>query len=292
MSNKVLQIATDRILSALKTGTVPWRKPWKAGMRPCNIDGYEYRGINFFFLSMLGFEMPVFLTLRQIKEKGGRIKDGEEKKHSPVFFWKILSYTKDKQGNVLDDPRSIPLARYTQVWNIAQVDGIELPKRFKSTAPVIPAIDAAEAIVAGYKNAPAMQHGGNRACYSPVLDKVSMPNKEQFTSSEEYYSTLFHELAHSTGHLNRLNRKELMASTFFGSHDYSLEELVAEMGAAYLCAHAGIDNTLDNSAAYIAGWMKALQADEKMLMTAAARAQKAFAHIVPDSNVEATESEE
>lgn len=292
MSNKVLQIVTDRVLNMLKDGIVPWRRPWQNSSSPANIAGYQYRGINFFLLSMLGYETPVFLTFNQIRKANGRIKAGEEKKHSPVFFWKVMQYNKDKLGNDLDDPRSIPIARYSQVWNISQVEGIELPKRFQNKAERLPVLDAAEAIVTGYQNAPTLVHGGDRACYSPVLDKISMPVKESFNGAEEYYSTLFHEMAHSTGHLKRLNRKELMDSNAFGSHDYSIEELVAEMSAALMCAHAGIDNTLDNSVAYIAGWVKKLQDEPKMLMIAAARAQKAFAHIAPQLVQESSEESE
>lgn len=292
MSAKVLQIVVDRVLGMLKDGIVPWRRPWKNSSSPMNIAGYPYRGINFFLLSMMGHETPVYLTFNQIRKAGGKIKSGEEKKHSPIFFWKIMQYNQDKFGNDLDDPRNIPIMRYSQVWNIAQVEGIKLPKRFLTPVERLPVLDAAEAIVNGYANAPKTVHGGDRACYSPVLDKISMPNKESFHSAEEYYSTMFHEMAHSTGHLSRLNRKEVMDGNAFGSHDYSVEELVAEMSAALMCAHSGIDNTLDNSVSYIAGWVKKLQDEPKMLMTAAARAQKAFAHIAPQLVEESSEESE
>lgn len=282
MSAKVAQILTDRVLKMLNGGMIPWRKPWKNAIRPHNIDGYAYRGMNFFLLSMLGHETPVYLTLNQIKKRGGKIKDGENKNHAPIFFYTMLDRTQDKLGNPVADGGKIPFMRYTQVWNISQVEGIELPKRFQTKGEKLPANDAAQAIVDGFQNAPELFHGGDSACYSPVLDKVKMPPREAFGSIGEYYSTLFHELTHSTGHTNRLNRKEVMDGNAFGSHDYSVEELTAEMGAAMLCAHAGIDNTLENSAAYIAGWVSKLKDQPAMLMTAAGRAQKAFSHIVPD----------
>ena len=292
MSAKVLQIVTDRVLNMLKDGVIPWRRPWKGGNSPMNIAGYPYRGINFFLLSMLGNETPVYLTFNQIRKANGRIKAGEEKNHSPVFFWKVMQYAKDKLGNDLDDPRSVPIMRYSQVWNISQVEGITLPKRFQTVAKPMPALEAAEAIVNGYSNIPALAHGGNRACYSPTLDKISMPEKASFESIGEYYSTLFHEMAHSTGHRSRLNRKEIMDPIIFGSHDYSVEELVAEMSAALMCAHSGIDNTLDNSVSYIANWVQKLKDEPKMLMTAAARAQKAFAHIAPQFAQNASDEDE
>lgn len=291
MSIKVLQIVTDRVLAVLKEGKVPWRKPWKDSVAPCNISGREYNGINFFLLSMLGHEMPVYLTFNQIKKAGGKIKAGEEKKHVPVFFWKINSYTKDAAGNDLTDPRKIPLCLYTSVWNVSQVEGVSLPKRFNEKREALPTLDAAQAIVDGYVTGPQIAHGGTRAYYSPTLDKINMPHKDDFDNAESYYSTLFHEMTHSTGHNKRLSRKEVTDPIIFGSHDYSLEELVAEMGAALACAHAGIDNTLDNSVAYIAGWVKKLTDEPRMLMTAAARAQKAFKHIAPQFTQEAVTEE-
>lgn len=275
MSIKVAQIVTDRINALLAAGTVPWRKPWKNGTKPSNIDGRAYNGINFFLLSCLGYETPVYLTMNQIKKMNGRIKAGQEKLHHPVFFWKWLEDRNDPTSD-----RKIPLARYTLVWNIEQIDGIELPKRFKAEAKVFNTIEAAEKVVAGYQDGPEIRHGGDRACYTPVTDKVQMPPRENFESPNEYYATLFHELGHSTGHRSRLNRKELMDATFFGSHSYSVEELCAEMTAAFLSAHTGIDDKHENSAAYIQSWMEALKDKPTMLMQAAGRAQKAFARIV------------
>jgi len=128
---------------------------------------------------------------------------------------------------------------------------------------------------------PDIQYGGNRACYSVTLDYIKLPHQHTFLSSEEYYSTLFHELAHSTGHANRLARKSILEPSYFGSHEYSKEELVAEMGAAFLCGHAGIENiTINNSAAYIQGWLKALKNDKTLLIHAAAQAQKASDYIL------------
>lgn len=289
MSDKVFAIVTERITKMLESGTIPWRKPWKAGTltRPVNIEGREYNGINFFMLSTLPYTQPIFLTMNQIKKMGGRIKEGEEKKHFPVFFWKWLSFDKDKNGNDRDDAYKVPMCRYTLVWNVEQVDGIKIPAKFlpsETDTVVHNPIEDAEAIVNGYKDGPKITtKAGDSAHYIPFMDTVVMPEMGQFEKVEGYYSTLFHELAHSTGHAKRLNRKELVDANAFGSHAYSVEELCAEMGAAYMCAHAGIDNTLENSAAYIASWLKALQNNPRMVMTAAARAQKAFNHIVaPD----------
>lgn len=168
------------------------------------------------------------------------------------------------------------MLRYFLVWNVEQVDGYEVPEKFKPVAYEHDRHETADAIVNGYQNAPKITvKATDRACYYPIIDTVEIPDIKQFPDPENFYATMFHELGHSTGHKTRLNRKELMDANAFGSHDYSLEELTAELCAAFLCAEAGIDNTLENSAAYIAGWHKKLANDPKMFWTAAGRAQKA-----------------
>lgn len=282
--SKVFEIVTQKIMEQLTQGIVPWRKPWKGGRGPCNISGREYNGINFFYLSLMPFETPVYLTLNQIKEMGGTIKESERKNHFPVFYWSFKVYTEDRNGSKLDKPRRSFIFRYTTVWNIEQVDGIKLPKKFTEKLEPVDMLATAEATIAGYKDGPAIKvkKGGDRACYSPVTDIVTTPHRDQFNSPEEYYSVMFHELGHSTGHAKRLNRKEINDPIIFGSHDYSVEELVAEMTAAFLCAHCAVDNTLtlSNSAAYIGGWMRKLKEDPAILTVAAGRAQKAASYIL------------
>lgn len=283
MSIKVAEIVTQRIIAALESGTASWRRPWVGGdCAPRNIDSPKtpYRGSNFFFLSMMNHPSPYYLTFKQIVKKGGRIKEGEEKKYTPIIFWSVFD-KKDAKGNVLED-KGFSL-RFYNVWNLSQIDGIEAPKRDNDVEHTFTPVDAAEAIVKGYEGAPQVitVKGGDRACYEPVIDTVMMPSAPQFACSDEYYSTLFHEFAHSTGHRSRLNRPEIQDYVGFGSHSYSKEELVAEMTAAFLCAESGIDNsTIDNSAAYIASWLKALKNDPKMIIEAASKAQKAADHIL------------
>ena len=274
--SKVYQIVTDKVLEAMASGTAPWKKAWKGdSIRPFNAaTGYEYTGGNFFLLSLFNHAMPAFLTMNQIKKAGATIKAGEEKKHFPIFYAKWMD-AKDSHGK----DYQYPIFRYTLVWNVDQVDGYKLPKRcqprINELAQHTP-IEAAAAIVAGYKDGPKVEEKQSaKACYSPLFDTVTMPNMGQFDKVEDYYSTMFHELGHSTGHGKRLNRKELTEPTFFGSHDYSVEEMVAELTAAFLSSVAGIDNTIENSAAYIAGWQKTLKDDVKLFWTAAQRAQKA-----------------
>jgi antirestriction protein ArdC len=128
---------------------------------------------------------------------------------------------------------------------------------------------------------PEIKYGGNKAYYSPSLDYVQLSHQHTFDTIESFYGTLFHELSHSTGHSNRLGRKGVTETSYFGSHEYSKEELVAEMGAAFLCGHAGIENTtIENSVSYLAGWLKALKNDKTLLIHAAAQAQKAADYIL------------
>lgn len=274
--SKVYQIVTDKVLEAMKDGACPWRKPWKGdSIRPFNAaTGYEYNGGNFFLLSLFNHSMPAFLTMNQIKKAGARIKAGEEKKHFPVFYAKWMD-AKDANGK----DYQYPIFRFTLVWNIEQVENYKLPKRCQPRTAELSQhtpVEAAEAIVAGYKDGPKLEEKqSSKACYSPLFDTVTVPLRGQFDRGEEYYSTLFHELGHSTGHSKRLNRKEVTDPTFFGSHDYSVEEMVAELTSAFLCSVSGIDNTIENSAAYIAGWQKKLKDDTKLFWTAAQRAQKA-----------------
>ncbi len=281
MSKSVYEIVTEKVLDAMAGGTLPWRKPWDANaVRPCNAESLrQYSGGNMFLLSMLPFAVPAFLTFNQIKKAGATIKAGEEKKHYPVFYWKWLE-KKNDDGKI----EKIPMLRYFLVWNVEQVEGYELNPKLAGTAAdghKHDPIDAAEKIAHQYPNPPEVVIAKtDRACYYPQLDKINAPELAQYANPQEYYSTLFHEMAHSTGHKSRLNRKEVNDPITFGSHDYSLEEMVAELTAAFLCAEAGLDNTLDNSAAYIKGWHAKLSADPKLFWTAAGRAQKAADYIL------------
>lgn len=272
----VHQIITDRIIELLKKGTVPWQKPWQGGEQlPRNLVSKKpYRGVNVFLLHAMSYESPYWLTYKQAQELGGNVKHGEHA--TPVVFWKWLDKT-DDDGNV----KQVPMLRYYSVFNASQCEGIEkhLPATSTTTAQHNP-IPEAEAIVANMPKRPDIRHGQGRAYYSPGLDFVGMPVKESFKSSEGYFDTLFHELTHSTGHESRLARKGVSGTEgnwgSFGSGLYAKEELVAEMGAAFLCGHVGIvDRTIDNSAAYIASWLQRLSDDPKLVVNAAAQAQKA-----------------
>lgn len=277
----VYEIVTQKILEAMDRGNVAWRKPWKGTADiPFNAySGRQYSGGNMFMLSMMGYTVPGFVTFNQIKSAKAKIKAGEEKAHFPVFYWKMIE-TEDANGV----KGKFPMLRYFLVWNVSQLEGFDsaaLRKLMNNEMVEHDPIESAESIVQGYPNAPMMEiKETDRACYYPTSDKIQVPVIGQYKNREEYYSTLFHEMGHSTGHSSRLNRKEVNDPIVFGSHSYSLEELVAELTAAFLCAESGIDNTVENSAAYIKGWHAKLSSDPKLFWTAAGRAQKAADYIL------------
>jgi antirestriction protein ArdC len=284
----VYEIVTAQVIKQLESGTAPWRKPWRCEP-PCNlVSGKEYRGINPFLLASQGYGSRYWVTFNQAKKLGGFIRKGE--RSSIVTFWNIgeEKITTDADGN----PRkSKPfLLRYYSVFNIDQTEGIA-EKLGLGNASRVPNIEQCEAIVSGMPNAPAMQRDA-RAWYRPSTDTVGMPSKSLFGNAEEYYSTLFHELTHSTGHASRVGREGIEEIAQFGSESYSKEELVAEMGAAMLCGVCAISPaTIQNSAAYLRTWINRLKGDSKLLVSAASAAQKAADFIRNKSANYNTESE-
>ena len=276
----VYQEVTDRIVGLLDAGTAPWKHPLglagDAGLPRNLCSGKAYRGINVFLLAMTalaeGFETPHWLTFRQAKERGGAVKKGE--KGTPVVFWKLWEKEDKKTG----ETETLPVLRHYTVFNAAaQCDGLDLPSPppVEERPPFEP-VPACEAIAAGFPDGPTVSAGGSRPRYRPSEDRVFMPEAGKFVSPEEYYATLFHELGHATGHGKRLNRGLENARGPFGGSSYGKEELVAEMAAAFLCAAGGIGPaTVENSAAYLNGWAKALKGDKRLVVNAAAAGQKA-----------------
>ncbi len=251
--NKVYSIITDTIIKKLEEGTVPWHMPWSSDGPRNLISGKAYRGINVFLLGSLGYMSPYWLTFKQAQSLGGHVNKGE--KSVPVVFWKTWSQMETDSDTGKHEKVSRFVLRYYRVFNLEQctLPAEEIPQADPTLKSFDP-IPKAESVVTAMPNAPEITHQSHRACYSPILDIVNMPKAESFDAPENYYSTLFHELTHSTGHGSRLDRKGITDPVRFGSHDYSKEELVAEMGAAFLSGHCGIeDRILDNSAAYIQG---------------------------------------
>ncbi len=282
MANQVYQIVTDRVVSLLERGVVPWRRPWVgAEVQPQNLATRRtYRGINPFLLGCTGFASPFWLTFKQAKSLGGSVRKGE--KASLVVFWKLWDRKRRDPQTGEESLQRVPILRYYNVFNVEQCDGIDAPPLPK--AHDFQPIERCESVSEGMPNRPTIEHREARAWYRPSTDTVNMPQPELFVGPEEYYSTLFHELTHSTGHVSRLRRAGIEKVSAFGSADYSREELVAEMGAAFLCGHCGIESaTIENSAAYLNGWLRKLRQDHRLVVTAAGQAQKAADYILSAS---------
>ena len=269
----VYTMITDRIIALLEQGTLPWRKPWSGWeFAPTNAATKKpYRGINPFILtSFADYDSPYWLTYRQADKLGGHVRSGE--RSLPVVFW--TGWRKEGDGG---ETEVIPVARYYNVFNVRQCRGLPVFPIPSVERHPFERIEAAQTIIDGMPaHRPAIKHGHGHAAYRPGTDAIAMPNPERFDIPSRYYSTLFHEIGHATGHASRLARKAITDPTHFGSDPYAQEELVAEMCATFLCGHAGIEAaTLNNSAAYLAGWICSLRGNPRMAVIAAAQAQKA-----------------
>ena len=274
-SSLAYEVITNKIIEKLEQGTVPWHRPWSCEMSKNLISKKEYRGINVFMLGSTGYANPYWLTFKQARQLGGHVCKGEES--TPVVFWKWLEREQENPETGQTETVNVPLLRYYRVFNVEQCDGIPKDKipPLENARDFHP-IEQAETVVQEMPQRPIVKHEAAQAYYRPSADVVNMPPAELFQSSEAYYSTLFHELTHATGHESRLKRLNTDKLAPFGSRDYSQEELVAEMGAAFLCGRCQIENqTIDNSAAYIQGWLRKLRNDKRMVVFAAAQAQKA-----------------
>lgn len=275
----IYQKVTDLIVEKLEKGTKPWMKPFTTpGIYPMNlITQKPYRGFNSFFLASLEYESPYFLTFNQIKKLGGAVIRGQ--KSYPIVFWKFINKLAKDQNND-DEPirKRFPILKYYNVFNLEQTTGID-PKHIPVFEPKEHSpIPEAEQLVASYPNPPEIIHGHDGACYMPSADRVMMPDKEAFENEFYYFSVLFHECGHSTGHEDRLNRN---IRNNFASHAYSFEELIAEMTAAFLCGSCGFEAyTIDNSVAYLKGWASVLKDNPNWLIQAAGKAQKAADYIL------------
>jgi antirestriction protein ArdC len=281
---KVEEIITEHIIKKLEEGTVPWHKPWNGGDdAPKNlVSKKEYHGINAFLTACSSYASPYWLSYKQCTGLGGTVKKGE--KGTPVIYWNWQEVKKDGSDDI---EKKVPFMRYYTVFNLEQCECIpaeKIPTKAETNEIPLEPIAACEEIINHMPTKPEIKHGKAAAFYSPTLDYVNMPRMDTFDGQCEYYSTLFHELTHSTGHKDRLGRKcidDCGGWSSFGSTPYAKEELVAEMGAAFLCGHVGIENTtIDNSAAYIASWLKRLRNDSKLVIVAAGQAQKASDYIL------------
>lgn len=280
MKTDIYQIITDRIVKQLENGIIPWRKPWHGvadGARSY-ITGKPYSLLNQILLEDDG----EYITYNQAQKLGGNVRKGAKSKFV-VFYQTFLKEVENKDGE--KKIITIPVLRYYNVFNVADCDGIEPHTDFKPIEHN--GIEEAERVINNYiaNNEPLKLQNdkpSNRAYYSPSEDKVVLPMLSQYDNESEYYSTAFHELTHSTMPKSRCNRVKENELSFFSNHQYSREELVAELGSSYICGQLGIttDTSEKNSAGYIQSWLQSLKNDKKMIVWAASRAEKAANYIL------------
>ena len=269
----IYQEITNRLIAEMEKGAIPWQKPWIAcGNCVSYATGKPYSLLNQMLLGKPG----EYLTFQQCQKAGGRVKKGA--KAQMVVFWKWIEQEDEESG----ETKEIPFLRYYNVFHIDECEGLTA-KHTESLPQIANNSERADSIIQDYlaREGVKLSHkAGDRAFYSPSTDSITLPMLNQFSETAEYYSTAFHELTHSTGHANRLNRLDKTA--FFGSEAYSKEELVAEIGAAALVNASGLETTksLRNNAAYIQNWLTVLKNDKRFIVSAAGKAEKAVAMIL------------
>ena len=266
---------TERIIAQMEQGVIPWQKPWVAnGKAISHATGKPYSLLNQMLLGRPG----EYLTFKQCQEAGGRIKKDE--KSSMVVFWKWIVQEDEETG----EKKEVPFLRYYNVFHIEQCEGITAKYTTESALPDgASTVEHAQEIIYDYlgRTGVKMLHQeGDRAFYRPSTDEIVLPIRKQFVSTAEYYGTAFHELTHSSGHPSRLNRLDKVAA--FGGAEYSKEELVAEIGAAALVNHVGLETSTSfrNNAAYIQNWLSVLRGDKRFIVSAAGKAEKAVRFIL------------
>lgn len=287
-TEQIYQMVTDRVIEKLKEGVCPWVKPWNGGQEILAMNAISKKPYSFLNQMLLGFEGQ-YLTFNQAKQLGGSVKKGS--KSRPVVFWTTgySSKGEDEDGNpiTIHHEYDRPILKYYNVFEIADIDGINIERVEKEFAPTDASpIEEAENVINEYAtrtNLVVERKYSGGACYLPSEDKVIIPIIQQYEMAEEFYGTAFHELVHSTGAKSRLNRD---LATSFGSQKYGREELIAEIGASFCLARLGLDaqKCFDNSVAYIQSWMKTISADPKAVVVAAGKAEKAVNMIFNQAN--------
>jgi antirestriction protein ArdC len=279
VAKDVYSLVTNRIIDLLENGVIPWRKTWRTAGIPKNlISQRQYSGINLLLLNALDFKQNVFLTWNQLKEIGGSVRKGE--KGSFVVFQSKKEDTIEEDGELKVKVKF--LLRYYKVFNVGQCT--DLPPKYESLIDEIinEPIVSCESVVEGMPNCPNIIHSKSAsAYYSANDDYIQIPEISSFESSSAYYGTLFHELIHATGAEFRLNRKTITEHHDFNSEEYSIEELIAEIGSCYLKSVTDVPiEDLENSASYIDHWLKVLRGDKKMIVQASNKAQMAVNFIL------------
>ncbi|SFE57039.1 ArdC family protein [Spirosoma endophyticum] len=297
----IYQVITNQIIAELEKGKLPWRKRWgvlldgKAEVARNYLTKQPYTGINSVLLGCRSVERPYFITFKQAAQLGGNIRKGA--KGIPVVYWNVIEKEKEitnRKGETKTKTVGVPLLKPYYVFHVSDVEGIdiELPELLpvqESTQQQL--IERCEAVYDGYKNGPKLVFNNpKRAFYSSLYDMVNMPTLPAFDCPEAYFWTLYHELIHSTGHCDRMNREEVVNTDGFGGEKYAKEELTAEIGACFLSAQSGIDITdkrlLTNGISYLQSWLGALKNDKTLIVRAAGQAQKAANYITGQSIAE------
>lgn len=302
MSSKrdIYQEVTNRIIDGLEKGFVPWKSGIVSCILPTNLyTKNQYHGINILLLALDGFfnrrESNFYATFKQVEALGGTIKKGSKGIEIVYFSYIIRNIETGRQittieYNALTDEerKAYKVSRFLKsyyVFNVEQTEGLIIPE-MESPSVFNTPIQACEEIIKGYENSPRVVFEGSQPCYIPSLDLVECPSIEHFDKAEDFYSVMFHELIHSTGHKSRLDREGINGISPRGSETYSFEELIAEIGASYLNGITGIlPSKIDNSVSYINGWLSAFKNDKKLIFKAAAEAQKAVDHMTSNEFV-------
>lgn len=288
MKNQILfEEITNRVIQKLEEGVIPWKRQW-GFIEPAqnHFTEHIYRGVNSLLIFCEDFSTPYFATFKQIKANGGALKkgtkatkvyyfgylyfDGEDKISEKAFF----SLPKAQQENI----RKVSYLKSMSVFNMQDVTGIEVKPSTNIINPENDTNEECHAFIDQLKDRPKIEFGGDQAYYMPSLDKIQMPEISSFTNSTAFYSVLFHELTHSSGHEKRLNRDGLTKMAAFGSPVYSKEELIAELGACFFNNFFGLEcaDLIENSAAYCQHWIAKLKGDCSLLMKASGEASKGF----------------
>lgn len=284
MATDQYQAITDRIVTALESAG-SWEKPWRSlgivGVPVNGVTGRPYRGINVWLLALASFGDCRWYTFKQAQAKGGSVKKGE--KGTQIVFFKFI----EKMGDDGKVSKVCLLRNYTVFCHTQTTLADQEPSR---VVPVVePATRYASALTTLSTLGVKVNHGGDRAYYSPSTDSITLPYPDQFKSEETYVSTFAHEVLHSTAHPTRLHRE---LGKKYGDSTYAFEELVAELGAAFLCGTFGISSEIENHTSYLASWLKILKSDSRAIFAAAKKAQEAADFILGAADgVEAADEE-
>jgi antirestriction protein ArdC len=286
----VYQLVTDQVIALLEKGIVPWQKPWNSAGMPMNlVSKRPYRGINLWLLNALSYELNLWVTFEQLKKIGGSVIKGEH--GQVVVFWKMVKKVPEELDGA-GKAKMVPLLQYYKVYNVAQCRNVPknlIPVVDASVKPIDP-IAECEAILNAIADMPLIRFQGKQAYYNAEKDEIVLPKMKDFKSSPAYYSTLYHELIHASGAEKRLHRKTLTDMVPFGTSSYALEELIAEMGSAFLCRFSGIlPAEISNTVAYLDNWLDVLKKDKRFIISASGQAQKAVDFLLNRADNEAKE---